>query len=210
MTDIINLLLTVIALLYTLRLLTWLWRRIGLCLKLARLKKMCGAKITYQRFPFLLTALMSEKADITVEILDTVYLIRLYSGGGITKFVHFASPKYSVRYSKIKTGRFVVNGRIRSRFITFADSAFNVGTKVLILPDFPIPTDDRFYGKRIERVILFNPAPADVTFVTEAKTSIQTAFTGDDMYGMKIYTASSFVAHADRETRKNDELRYFR
>ena len=210
MTDIINLLLVFLALMLTYRFVSWGFRRASLCIKLRRLKKLCGAKVTYQRFPFLPTAIMSEKADIVVEILDTVYLIRLYSGGGMTKFVHFASPKYSVRYAKIKTGRFVVNGRIRSRFITFADSAFNVGTRVFILPDFPIPTDDRFYGKRIERVLLFNPAPNDVSFVTEQKTSIQTAFTGDDMYGMKIFTASSFVAHADRETRKNDEMRYFR
>ena len=151
----------------------------------------------------------SEKADITVEILDTVYLIRLYSGGGITKFVHFASPKYSVRFSRLKTGRFVINGRIRSRFVTFADSAFNVGTRVIILPDFPIPDDDRFFGKKIERVLLFNPAPNEVSYVTEEKTSIQTAFDGDEMYGMKVFTGSSFIAYADRETRKNDELRYF-
>ena len=144
-----------------------------------------------------------------VEILDTVYLIRLYSGGGITKFVHFASPKYSVIYSRVKTGRFVVSGRIRSRFITFADSAFNVGTKVFILPDFPIPNDDRLYGKKVERILLFNPAPNEVSFVTSEKTSIRTAFSGDDMYGMKIFTGSGFIAYADRQTRKNDATIYF-
>ena len=209
MTDIINLILVVIGVSVVYRLVSWTWRRASFCIKLAGLKKMCDARITYQRFPFLPTFMAGEKADIIVEILDTVYLIRLYSGGGITKFVHFASPKYSVRYSRVRTGKFVINGRIRSRFITFADSAFNVGTKVIILPDFPIPNDDRFYGKKVERVILFNPAPNEVSFVTEEKTSIRTAFEGDDMYGIKVFTGSSFIAHADRETRKNDELRYF-
>ena len=194
---------------YVCRFLAWLFRRVSLVVKLEGLKKLCDAKITYQRFPFLPTSMTSEKADITVEILDTVYLIRLYSGGGITKFVHFASPKYSVRFSRLKTGRFVINGRIRSRFVTFADSAFNVGTRVIILPDFPIPEDDRFFGKKIERVLLFNPAPNEVSYVTEEKTSIQTAFDGDEMYGIKVFTGSSFIAYADRETRKNDELRYF-
>lgn len=209
MTDIINLILTLIAIGVVYRLISWIWRRASLCVKLAGLTKMCSAKITYQRFPFLPTFMSSEKADVIVEILDTVYLIRLYSGGGMTRFVHFASPNYSVRYSRVKTGRFVINGRIRSRFITFADSAFNVGTRVIILPDFPIPEDDRFYGKKIERVLLFNPAPNEVSFVTEEKTSIRTAFEGDEMYGVKVFTGSSFISHADRETRKNDEMRYF-
>ena len=186
-----------------------LLKRLSLLIKLASLKKTCGAKITYKRSPFLPMRFSSEKPDIIVEILDTVYLIRLYSGGGMTRFVHFASPNYSVRYSRVKTGRFVINGRIRSRFITFADSAFNVGTRVIILPDFPIPEDDRFYGKKIERVLLFNPAPNEVSFVTEEKTSIRTAFEGDEMYGVKVFTGSSFISHADRETRKNDEMKYF-
>ena len=210
MTDIINLILVIIATLLICRFANWFLRRLSLIIKLNKLKSMCGARITYQRFPFLPTRFASEKADIIVEILDTVYLIRLYSGGGATKFVHFASPKYSVRYSRIKTGRFVINGRIRSRFITFADSAFNVGTKVIIMPEFPIPdNDDRLYGRRVERILLFNPAPHEVSFVTEQKTSISTAFEGDEMYGVKVFTGSSFIAYADRETRKNDAMRYF-
>ena len=209
MTDIINLILIVVLTLLLCRFISWFYKRVNLCVKLGSLKKMCGAKITYQRFPFLPTRFMSEKADIIVEILDTVYLIRLYSGGGITKYVHFASPEYSVRYSRLKMGRFVINGRIRSRFITFADSAFNVGTKVITMPPFPIPNDDRLYKKRVERVLLFCPAPNEVSFVTKEKTSIRTAFEGDSMYGIKVFTGSSFIAHADRETRKNDELRYF-
>lgn len=209
MTDIINFVLIIIGLCICYRFAYWLCKRVSLFVKLESLKNTCNAKITYKRFPFLPTRRSGENADIIIEILDTVYLIRLYSGGGITKLVHFASPNFSVVYSRIKTGKFTVSGRIRSRFITFADSAFNVGTKVIILPDFPIQDDDSFYGKRIERVILFNPAPCEVSFVSEKKSSIRTAFNGDEMYGIKIFTASGFVRHADRETRKNDELRYF-
>ena len=209
MTDIINFIFVVIGISLGYRFITWLWHRVALLIKLEGLKKQHGAKITYLRFPLLPNRFISQKADIMVEILDTVYLLRLYSGGGITKFVHFASPKYSVVYSRVKTGRFVMSGRIRSRFITFADSAFNVGTKVFILPDFPIPSDDRLYGKRVERIILFCPAPNEVSFVSEEKTSIRTAFSGDDMYGVKVFTGSTFISYADRETRKNDEMRYF-
>ena len=209
MTDIINLILVIVALIFLLRFNMWFWRRVRLIVKLGELKKMCDARITYVRFPFLPNKLQSEKPDIIVEILDTVYLIRLYSGGGTTKFVHFVSPKFSVRYTKVRTGRFVIQGRIRSRFITFADSAFNVGTKVFVHKELKDPDDFNHYERKVERVILFNPAPNEVSYVTKEKTSIKTAYTGDEMYGFKIFTASSFVAHADRATRKNDTMRYF-
>ena len=209
MVDIINVLLFIIACVLLVRFVGWTYKRIRMIRKLKRLVKEHDGELRFLKFPFLPNAFTSEKPDISVRILDTVYLIRLYSGGGFTKFVHFASPNYSVRYSRVKTGRFVINGRIRSRFITFADSAFNVGTKVIILPNFPIPTDDRFYGKNLVRVLLFNPAPNEVSFVTEQKTSIRTAFLGDEMYGIKVFTGSGFIAYADRETRKNDEMQYF-
>ena len=209
MTDIINLILIVIGFTVVSRIVYMLLKRLSLLIKLASLKKTCGAKITYKRSPFLPMRFSSEKPDITVEILDTVYLIRLYSGGNATKFVHFADPNYSVIFSRLNVGRFTSSSRIANRLITLADSAMNMDMRVVIVPDFPIPEDESFFGKRVERVYLFNPAPSEVTFVTEETTSIRTAFDGDEMYGIKIFSLSGFIAHADRETRKNDELMYF-
>ena len=77
MTDIINLILVIIGAVLIFRFSLWLIRRIGLIIKLSYLKKTCKAKVKYLRFPFLPTFMMSEKADIEVEILDTVYLLRL-------------------------------------------------------------------------------------------------------------------------------------
>ena len=82
---------------------------------------------------------------------------------------------------------------------------------MFVLPNFPTPENlaDESYGKNVEKILLFTPAPNEVSYVTEEKTTIKLAFTGDEFYGMKIFTTSSFIAYADRETRKNDELMYF-
>ena len=77
MVDIINLILFVIALVLIFRLCSWISKRILLIKKLASLKKECGAIVKFERFPFLPTRCMSEKPDVTVEINDTVYLIKL-------------------------------------------------------------------------------------------------------------------------------------
>lgn len=209
MVDIINLILFIVLLTLVCRLSIWISKRISMIIKINSLKEDCNANIKFARFPFLPTSLMSKKPDIIVEIGDTVYLIKLYSGGTM-KFVHFASPEYSVRFSKMRAGRFVINTRWRSGAFSAVNSSFNVGARVFIMPEFPIPDElDGVYGKKIERVLLFNPAPFEVSYVTEEKTTIKLAFTGDEFYGTKIFTASSFVAYADRETRKNDDMIYF-
>lgn len=210
MVDIINLLLFIILLVLVFRLISWFSKRIMLITKLKSLKKECGATVKFERFPFLPNSLMSKKHDVTVEINDTVYLIKLYSGGR-GRFVHFASPRYSVRFKRMRAGRFVVNPKWRSGAFSVANGSFNIGAKVFIVPEFTIPDnkDERSYGKKFEKVLIFNPAPFEVSYVTEEKTTIKLAFTGDEFYGIKIFTASSFVSYADRETRKNDEMRYF-
>ena len=60
-------------------------------------------------------------------------------------------------------------------------------------------------GVKTVPVWIFNPAPGEVSLVTEEKTSIKLAFTGDTVYGEQIFTASTFAAYAERVFR--DEKR---
>ena len=210
MVDIINLILFVILALILVKLILRTAKRVQLIIKLNSLKKDCKASVRFHRFPFLPTALMSENPDVSVEIGDTVYLIRLYSGGKL-KYVHFASPKYSVRFSRMKAGIFSVNRRGRASIAVPMGDTYNTQMKVFIIPELKTPewAKSGHSERKIENVMIFNPAPTEVSYVTEEKTTIKVAFTGDEFYGMKIFTASSFVAYADRETRKYDELIYF-
>jgi nickel-dependent lactate racemase len=152
---------------------------------------------------------ISEKADIMVEILDTVYLIRLYSGGSRHSLVHFADEKYSVRYIKMASKWVAYRGFFGRSAMVDVAHAFTVGAKVFVLPPMKLSEEYEKSGLTTEKILLFNPSPNAVSYVTPEKTRIKLAFTGDEMHGMKIFTGSSFVAYADRQTRKDDEMRYF-
>ena len=56
-------------------------------------------------------------------------------------------------------------------------------------------------SKREMKILLFSPAPCEVSYVTEEKTSIKLAFTGDTLYSFKIFTPSTFATYAEREYR---------
>lgn len=202
MYQIINLILTLIILYLLFKFGMRIYKRIFLLHKLNTLKSECNAKITLQSFPFRPMWWKTKKADIKVEILDTVYLISLYSGGGSSKMVHFANLEYSVVYSRLRP-MFLLP--LRSPVRHYGSSwllGMNVsyGSHININPRIE-PTESQPAKKGIVNVMLFNPAPHEVSYVTPEKTSIKLAFTGDDLYGYKIFTASTFAVYAERAMR---------
>ena len=207
MIDIINIILIALAALILIRFCVWMYKRIALIFKLTRLVKQHSGELKFLRFPFLPNSISSEKPDVSVKILDTVYLIRLYSGGGKNSHVHFASDKFSVRYMKMAS-KMVSSGRWRTLVVMHTTQAHTVGAKVFVMP--PMKTPEELKGhENVEKIMIFNPAPNAVSYVTKEKTTIKLAFTGDEMHDMKIFTGSSFVSYADRQTRKDDEMMYF-
>ena len=57
--------------------------------------------------------------------------------------------------------------------------------------------------RKLVPVLIFSPAPNEVSYVTETKNSIRVAFSGDRVYGARIFTASTFLTIADREYRES-------
>ncbi len=214
MTAIIDAILTIIAIYLGIKLTFFITKRTIMLLRIFALKRECGAKISLHSFPYRPMWLTPKRADITVEILDTVYHIRLYSGGGLAKNVHFASKDYSCVYTQIKGGMKAYR-KAAGQNTPALTSGLNISSRVLVLPPLEIPEADIRGPKHIERVLLMTPAPASVSYVTEAKTSVQIAFTGDEVYGMKVFTASTFFRYADRQSRipkkpkRVDEFDYF-
>ena len=207
MIEIINILLVALIAFILISFCLWMYKRIALIFKLTRLVKEYSGEIKFLRFPFLPNSISSKKPDISIKILDTVYLIRLYSGGGKNSHVHFASDKFSVRYMKMAS-KMVSSGRWRTLVVMHTSQAHTVGAKVFVMPPMEAP-DELKNHENVEKIMIFNPAPNAVSYVTKEKTTIKLAFTGDEMHDMKIFTASSFVAYADRQTRKDDEMMYF-
>ena len=205
MVDIINLLLLVIGCVLVLKITKYLRKRIVLICRLTKLAKEYDGKLKFTRFPLLPTRTNTTKPDAYIKILDTVYLIRLYSGGGKHYMIHFASEKFSVRYMKMAL-RMLASTRARGKGIAYADSrkAFTVRAKVLVSK--PMETPENLVGdtKRVEKILLFNPAPHAVSYVSNERTGIKLALTGDELYGMKIFTGSSFVAYASKQGQKDD------
>lgn len=186
-----------------------LWARMALIIKLGSLGRDSDAKVRYLRFPLLSFFRLSPKPDISVEIRDTVYLIRTIGAGGKSKSFHFASPNFTVTYTPFS---FLLTGRRRSgrggrALGVSGNPAF---PRVRYLPDLIIPDEFlRDSRKTVVPVLIFNPAPGTLTHVTEEKNRINLAFTGDEFYGYKIFTASTFVAFADREAHKDVNYHFY-
>ena len=209
MVDIINLVLLVLAVAFAIRLIYWLYKRMVMIFRLYRLTRTHNGELRFLRLPLLPNSLTTAKPDISVKIGDTVYLLRLYSGGTRYSLVHFASEKFSVRYVKMAS-KWVTLGGARGRYaIVDVAHAFTVRSKVFVTPPMQIPEEYTRERINVEKILLFNPSPNTVSYVTPEKTRIQLAFTGDEFNGMKAFTGSSFVAYADRQTRKDDEMMYF-
>jgi hypothetical protein len=61
-------------------------------------------------------------------------------------------------------------------------------------------------GKNIVSVLILNPSPSVLSYVSDEKTSIKIAFTGDEMYGIKVFTGSTFLRYIDRMKREEERL----
>jgi hypothetical protein len=145
--------------------------------------------------PLLTLFRFSREAEYTVNVWGENYVIRTYNGDGGGNAVHFATEKFTVLYSRLKTGVYTPrNGRI------FTMKGFSIGAKVKVLPSLIQPPE--LSGRDFCEVIIFNPAPTEVSYVAREKTSIKVAFTGDEIYGRKIFTASTFEIFIDREARR--------
>ena len=205
MVDIINIALLIIGIIIVLRLLRWTRKRLRLIARLKTLTREYGGKVKFLRFPLLPTRVNSPKPDAYVRILDTVYLIRLYSGGSKHCMVHFVSEKFSVRYMKIAL-RMLASTRRPGKGIAYAESgkAFTVKSKVFISTTMEAPEELIRDAKHVEKILLFNPAPHAVSYVNAERTGIKLALIGDELYGMKIYTGSSFCAYAAEKSKKDD------
>ncbi|MBQ7343325.1 MAG: hypothetical protein IJW53_01005 [Clostridia bacterium] len=206
MVDVINLILLIVALILIVRFILWSRKRIVMIIRLKSLQRELGAEVKFLRFPLLPTRTSSQKPDLYVKILNTVYLIRLYSGGNKHHMVHFSSERFSVRYMKMAM-RMLTSSKRRATGLAYVESgkAFTVSSKVFVSRPLELPDKLATEDVKVEKILLFNPAPHAVSYVLPEKTGIKVALTGDEVFGMKIYTGSSFVEYAKRQAREGDK-----
>ena len=203
MTELLEFIITVLILWAVFNFIRLIYKRLFLIRKLKSLKDVANAEIRYARSPFLSLFRLHDRPEIVIKIGDVLYLIRMYNGGGIGKVVHFASKEYTVRFSRMSTASYV-RGKGGRRALS-ARRGFAVGSRVIPVRKLRTDMMSIADGLRTEEVLIFNPAPGELSYVTEQKNSIRVAFTGDEVYGVKVFTASTFVNYAEREYRKYRE-----
>jgi hypothetical protein len=111
--------------------------------------------------------------------------------------VHFASKRFAVVFSRI---HFSISGLLSRGARKGARPSGSVDTsrqKVHIIEGLTYDKETN-----VREVIILDPAPAEVTYVTETKTAIKAAYTGDEVYGRMIFTPETFVIYADRRKRE--------
>lgn len=187
-------------------------KRVYLLIKLFELKRMTGAVIKLRTFPLFSLLVLSKRPEITVEMGDTVYLLRLFSASSAHRRVHFANPEFTVTIKGKRTrSAIAVTGTgtrsWRRSVVKINDYSRPKSGKVRILPKLKTPQKWGYSGKKTVPVLIFNPAPHDVTYVTPEKNKVVAAFTGDTVYDSIIFTASTFVTYVDRQERYKKEAR---
>ena len=183
---------------FLLRLLSAVLKRRSLSRVVRRLSKIEGVVIKELKNSISSLFKISREAELYLEIYGNAYLIRLYNGVNSSKAVHFASERFTVRFSRMKSVIFAASRSPRNRrFLTV--KGFGYGGAIKILE--PI-TPPEFLKQKFTEVLVFNPAPGDVSYVSPQKTKIKIAFTGDEVYGRLVFTASTFETFVDREARR--------
>ncbi len=174
-------------------------------LRFKALAKQGKFKLKFTRSFFASLFKISHAPDLIAEIGDKIYLLRYYNGKGGRYQVHFANEEYSVRFQILLIrSLFSTGGRLISGHSNVAESTTTVRRKVIIVPKLQIPEEYEAYeelGKKIVPIMVFNPTPSSLTYVSDEKTSIKLAFTGDSFRGIKIFTGTSAANFLEREQR---------
>ena len=198
MNDIFVVLLSLMAAVCLVRFLTLISKRLSLHASIMRLGKNEGVEVSVLRSPVASLFSIGEMPSYAVRVGSGIYYVRLYNGRGVGKVVHFASREFSVRFSRLVTANYS-RSRGGKRLRGFSRGV-SVGSKVIIIPSLRIP-ENHPEGCTPYPVILFNPAPGEVSYVTEERTRIEVAFTGDEIYGARVFTKTTFASFIDRLTR---------
>ena len=173
-------------------LITFYVKRIRLYKSVISLKKISGVSVEItSRLAFAAPKMVKAPAA-RITVRGKTYSVRIFNGRGALYAAHIASEKYAAVFLKSAGARKVRFFGRRHVAITQMKSTVYFA-KTVIMPDRPKNSDIP--------VMIFNPAPRELTYVTPEKNSIRIAFTGDTVNGEMIFTAGTFARYIDRDSR---------
>lgn len=167
-------------------------KRISLLLSVLKLRRLPGTEVEICNIFAALLPVITKKPVYRVKVYSKSYAVRLFSGKNYLHAVHIVNREFAAVFMKsggaIKVRRFV-----RSMRAVHEDSRVYFPRTVMMKPMEKNPDDTE--------VMIFSPAPRELTYVSENRTSIKVAFTGDEVYGMRVFTKTTFSNFIDRDTR---------
>lgn len=167
-------------------------RRLALLFSILKLRKINTVEVKITNPLALLSGKVTKKPFAKVKVRDNIYAVRLFNGRGYSHAAHIVNKSYAAVF--MKTGGAVKVRMLARRAIAVEEAARVYFPRTVFLPD----TENQ--NGEIS-ILLFSPAPRELTYVTEERTSIKAAFTGDEIFGFKVFTKTTFANFIDRDSR---------
>ncbi len=182
----------IIALVVIIKICLFAKRRASLFISVLKLRKIDTVSVQITNFFALISKKVTKKPFAKITVGNKIYAVRLFNGKGHSHAAHIVNESFASVF--LKTG-----GAVKVR--TLARHAFAVKEasrvyfpRTVFLPDISEFTDEI-------PILLFSPSPRELTYVTVERTSIKAAFTGDEVFGFKVFTKTTFANFIDRDSR---------
>ena len=172
-------------------------KRIRLMVKTSTRCKEKAYVFSKKRSAFASFVKKSKEPDFTVETPDTLYCVRFITCITKRRYYHFASETHCVRVRKLA---FSLRTGLRTPYgAKLVTNSFVISKKLIKYPKMEVPATD----KRVEKILLFNPAPILVSTRNE-KGAVETAFNFTRMHEYTMLDAVKFAEVVSGETRIED------
>lgn len=196
--------LLLLALIILVKLISFTLKRAILLSRILKLKSLPRAEVEITNILAFFMPFIMKKAACRVKIRDKIYAVYLFDGKGHSYAAHIASETYAAVF--MKSGGAVKARLFGRRVKTVHEAARVYFPKTVFLPEVAERGNESreicdIYEPPVIPVLLFSPASRELTYVSRERTSIKAAFIGDEVYGWKIFTQSSFERFIDRDCR---------
>ena len=184
--------LIVIAIVITVKIFLFTKRRLSLLISVLKLNKIDTVRVEITNFAALLSKKVTKQPFAKVHVAHKTYAVRLFNGKGYRHAAHIVNERYASVF--MKTG-----GAVKVRMFVRKVTAIQEAARVYFPRTVFLPDTENQNGEI--SILLFSPAPRELTYVTEERTSIKAAFTGDEIFGFKVFTKTTFANFIDRDSR---------
>lgn len=167
-------------------------RRLSLLFSILSLKKIDTVTVHITNFFALVSKKVTKKPFAKITVGDKIYAIRLFNGKGHSHAAHIVNESFASVF--LKTG-----GAVKVRTLSRHAFAVKEAARVYFPRTVFLP-DTAGYPDEIP-ILIFSPSPRELTYVTAERTSIKAAFTGDEIFGFKVFTKTTFANFIDRDSR---------